>query len=240
MLIENQIPSGKPNNCILASLGPTQWQRLQPHLSFVELPLGATLQQPNTAIQSLYFLERGMASVTHADRTGTVVEVGIIGREGVIGAQALLGGGTTETRTVMQGGGEGYRVRVSAFREAMGDDALAPIYPFLRSYMERTMQLVLCNRLHSVESRLARWLLTASDVMESSTLSLTQEFLAQMLGSSRPGVTVAAGVLQRSGSIVYNRGNLHILQRELLQNAACECYPAIRKLFAEARSEESR
>ena len=225
----------KTRNRVLAALSPALLDRLQAHLSSVDLPQGVVLVQPNVPIEWLYFLDRGMASVTSTDRSGTIVEVGIIGREGLIGVQALIGQSRTDTTVVMQGSGDGLSIRASVFKQLVFDrESPAVLYPFLFALLEQTMQLVLCNRLHSLEARLARWLLMASDVLESSTLALTQEFLAQMLGSSRPGVTLSAGNLQRIGLIVYNRGHVHILQREQLEAIACECYPAIRRAYAEA------
>ena len=220
-------------NATLASLPEALFESLAPHLSHVDLPQGLRLIQADRDIQWVYFLESGMGSMTSIDFEGTPVEVGIIGREGLIGVQALLGQPQTRTTVVMQGAGEGYRIRADVLREQVvgNSDLLPPLHAFLYALLEQTTQLILCNRLHELESRLARWLLMASDFMETQSIRLTQEFLAEMLGVGRPAVTITAGILQRRGLIMYRRGLVEIIDRDRLREAACECYGIIRGAY---------
>ncbi len=223
-------PSGATlRNGILAGLSRPLLDKLQPHLSRIDLPQGLLLVKSNEDIQWIYFPERGMASMNSIDTDGTTVEVGIIGREGLVGIQALLGQAQTQTTIRMQGAGDGYRIRANVLAEHMAPEGelQQSIHTFLYSLLEQTTQLILCNRLHELESRLARWLLMASDFMETSTIRLTQEFLAEMLGVGRPAVTISAGLLQRRGLIVYSRGLVEIVDRDGLREVSCECYQLI-------------
>ena len=222
-----------PRNATLASLSPGTLEKISHQLSPVDLPQGFLLVKSEGQITWIYFLERGMASITSMDTQGMPVEVGIVGREGIVGIHALLGQYTTQNKIAMQGSGHGHRVRADFLREQClrNEDLLLALHTFTYALLEQTTQLVMCNRLHELEARLARWLLMSSDFMETATLHLTQEFLAEMLGVGRPAVTIAAGILQRSGLIVYSRGNIEIIDRSKLQEVACECYHAIRATY---------
>jgi CRP-like cAMP-binding protein len=157
----------------------------------------------------------------------------VIGREGFSGLPALLDQPQMSHSVQMQGGGEGLRIRASLAREQFlkGGVFQQLVHSFAYLQLVQTSQSVLCNRMHSVEARLARWLLTSADRTEADTLSLTQEFLAQMLGAQRSTVTVAAGTLQRDGLIQYSRGKILILDRPRLQTVACECYSIVRASY---------
>ena len=224
-------------NLTLASLPKTLYDKLSPQLLRLDLPQGFLLVRSEREIQWIYFLEHGMASVNSMDIAGTPVEVGIIGREGIIGVQALLGQRSTQNMTVMQGAGAGFRVRAEYLRDQCSQNKvlLQAMHTFVFALLEQTTQLILCNRLHDLEARLARWLLMSSDFMETPLLHLTQEYLAEMLGVGRPAVTIAAGILQRSGLIAYSRGVVEIVKRDQLEEVACGCYGAIlgayRKLY---------
>lgn len=222
-----------PRNLTLASLPQPLLDKLAGHLSFVDLPQGALLVKPDSPIQWVHFLERGMASINSMDQAGTPIEVGIIGREGIVGVQALLGQSQTQNAIVMQNAGNGYRIRAEILRECMLTEThlAQAVHTFVYAMLEQTTQLVLCNRLHELEPRLARWMLMTSDTTENSILRLTQEYLAEMLGVGRPAVTIAAGILQRAGSIVYSRGVVEIVNREQLQETSCECYGIIRQAY---------
>ncbi len=230
---DREAPKLSPRNLMLAGLSQALLDRLAPHLYSLDLPQGTSLIKPDRPIQWVYFLERGMASMNSLDQAGTPIEVGIIGREGVVGVQALLGQTQTQNAVVIQGAGSGFRIRAEILREYMVTDIelTRAVHTFVYAMMEQTTQLVLCNRLHELEPRLARWLLMTSDVIESSTLRLTQEFLAEMLGVGRPAVTIVAGILQRSGAIVYSRGLVEIVNRKKLQGTSCECYGIIRRAY---------
>ncbi|WP_158615355.1 Crp/Fnr family transcriptional regulator [Acidipila sp. EB88] len=220
-------------NHFLASVPRPVLEKLEAQLIRVDLPAGTMLLHSDREIQWLYFLERGMASVSSLDRAGAPVEVGVIGREGIVGFQSLLGQPLTHTSAIMQGSGEGYRLRADALREYTPQDADVTrlLHTFLHALLEQTTQLVLCNRLHELEARLARWLLTACDFMGTRAIHLTQEFLAEMLGVGRPAVTLAAGVLQRNGYISYSRGLVEVADPAKLEQVTCDCYGIIRNSY---------
>jgi CRP-like cAMP-binding protein len=184
------------------------------------------LSEPNEPIEYVYFLNTGLISTDALTEKGESVEVGVIGREGFAGLPALLDQPQMSHSVLMQGSGEGFRIRSTILREQFvkGGMLQRMVHTFAYLQLVQVTQSVLCNRMHEVDARLARWLLTSADRMESESLNLTQEFLAQMLGVQRSTVTVAAGDLQRAGLIGYSRGKIHILDRPRLAATACDCY----------------
>jgi CRP-like cAMP-binding protein len=192
----------------------------------MELPLSKTLSEPNQPIEHIYFLNSGLISTDALTEAGESVEVGVIGREGFSGLAALLDQPQMSHSVMMQGNGDGLRIRAAIVRDEFlkGGALMQLVHAFAYLQMVQVSQSVLCNRMHPVDARLARWLLASADRMESETLHLTQEFLAQMLGTQRSTVTVAAGVMQREGLIGYSRGKIRILERGKLERRACECY----------------
>ena len=224
---------GSYRNFTLARLPRPLLDELAPHLFRVELPQSLPLLKPLQPITWIYFLEQGMASVTGATEDGEAVEVGVIGREGLIGVSALLGQPQGQNTVIMQGAGSGHRIRASILHESFLKNAALQqvIHDFLYVQIAQATQLIVCNRVHEVEARLARWLLMAAGLMETSNINLTQEFLSQMLGTRRSTVTVAAGALQRGGMIGYSRGRVEIANRELLEGASCECFSMIRDIY---------
>jgi CRP-like cAMP-binding protein len=192
------------------------------------------LREPGSDDKLTYFIEEGMGSATAISREGQSVEVGLIGREGLVGVSALLGHRGLPHHTVMQIGGHGFSIPTDlilvVFRK--GGALMTWVHDFIYAQLTQAAQTALCNRLHPLEPRLARWLLTASDVVESSTLPLTQEFLAQMVGSERSSATIATGALKRAGLIDYHRGLVEIVNRPMLEDAACECYPLLHSEYA--------
>lgn len=217
---------------MLSSLSSAASGSLRSQLVHVRLPAGARLVEPNTPVSMLYFLERGMASITSADQKGNTVEVGFVGREGVVGAEAVVGQCCAVDTVMMQFAGEGFRLPANVLEEPSREALVWAIQRFLLALLGQATRLVLCNRFHPLEARLARWLLTAADTTESDSLACTQDFVAQMLGTSRPSVTLAAGALQRKGLIRYTRGSVEVLRRHELCLASCECYRAIRENYA--------
>jgi CRP-like cAMP-binding protein len=218
-------------NIILLGLPPAEWVQLFSALEFVRLRLHQVLHEAGEAIKSGYFLNDGMSSVLTVQPDGESVEVGLIGKEGFVGLPVIFGFKTSALRIITQGDGTAFRVDVGVLRN------LLPHCPALERQLQRysmilgiqSTQLAACNRLHDVEERLARWLLMSHDRIGSKTLPLTQEFLAQMLGTRRSTVSIAAGVLQRAGMISYTRGNVTILSKAKLEAAACDCYEIIRQ-----------
>ncbi len=224
-------------NKILAGLPAEQLAALALHFEFMDLPQGYILVKPDTRIEYLYFLEHGLASTDAITQNGRSVEVGVTGREGVVGFHVLLGQPKVSHLTLMQGAGSGFRIRANIVRAEFekGGEFLRLVHAFLYSHIIQVSQSVLCNRLHEVESRLARWLLMASDHTETDHLILTQEFIAQMLGSTRSTVTITAGELQDRGVIDYSRGKIRILDRPGLEKIACECYEVVRHQYEAVR-----
>jgi CRP-like cAMP-binding protein len=220
------VNSTRPRNIILSQLPADEYAALAKHLVPVELPLDKRLSEPNQPIEFVYFLNTGLISTDAVTERGEQVEVGLIGREGFSGLAALLDQPQMSHMVIMQGSGEGLRIRSSLVRAEFlkGGTLQKMVHAFAYLQFVQITQSVLCNRMHEVEARLARWLLSSADRMESEYLHLTQEFLAQMLGVQRSTVTVAAGELQRNGMIGYSRGRIHILNRAGLAAKACECY----------------
>jgi CRP-like cAMP-binding protein len=216
----------RPRNIILSQLPAEEYAALAKHLVPVELQLEKRLSEPNRPIEFLYFLDSGLISTDAVTSKGEQVEVGVIGREGFAGLPALFDQPQMSHSVVIQGSGEGHRIRSSVVRSEFlkGGTLQRLVHTFSYLQLVQITQSVLCNRMHEVEARLARWLLTSADRSETELLYLTQEFLSQMLGVQRSTVTVAAGDLQRSGLIGYSRGRIHILDRPGLVAKTCECY----------------
>lgn len=212
-------------NQILAVLPEADFMMIAPSLARVSLDTGETLFHAHEVIRHVYFVESGLVSLLSLLEDGAAIEVGITGREGAAGVSVLLGADTSVHTAVVQTGGEALRVRAGdareAFRrsEALRDRVLA----YARLLLAYTSQTAACNTVHTVEERLARWLLIARQRLESDRLPLTHEFLSHMLGVRRSGVTVAIGILQRAGLIEHRRGHVEVADVEGLRAAACEC-----------------
>lgn len=223
----------RPRNYILAEMPEVQFAALAKHLVPVNLPLHMQLSEPNQPIEYVYFPTSGLISNDAIMENGDSVEVGVVGREGFSGLNGLLGHSQMSHTVMMQGSGFGYRLRLPLFREEFlkGGVLAQLVHSFIYMSMAQMSQSILCNRLHPVDARLARWLLTSADRSETETLMLTQEFLGQMLGSRRSTVTVAASGLQRLGLIDYSRGRIKIVDRPGLEQCACECYWIVRATY---------
>ena len=223
----------RPNNIVLAQLPGAEYSALARFLVPVDLPLGKKLSEPNEPIEYVYFLNSGLISTDAMTKSGEQVEVGVIGREGFSGLPALFDQPQMSHSVVIQGVGTGLRIQSSIVRNEFmkGGELQRIVYAFAYLQLVQVSQSVLCNRMHEVDARLARWLLTSADRMESESLNLTHEFLAQMLGVQRSTVTVAAGELQRAGIIGYSRGKINILDRTQLTKVACECYEIVSSAY---------
>lgn len=218
-------------NRILASLPGDEIARLTPHLKPLRLEQEKILL--NGSFFNAYFLEDGIASVVITVEDGGTVEVGVIGMEGVVGLASLLGAKSAPGRTFIQIAGSGYRIAGKILKEEFERDGQLrqQLQRYVQAFLTQTSQTAVCNRLHSIEERLARWLLTCRDRVRTDRLQLTQEFLGQMLGASRTTVTLAAGLLQHADIIDYSRGMVTIRDRKQLERAACECYATVRDEF---------
>jgi CRP-like cAMP-binding protein len=218
-------------NRVLASLPKAELNRLERHLSPVTLEQEVTLSDGKATHG--YFLEEGMASTVVTLEDGGTVEVGVVGCEGIIGIPILLGTGPGPGRTFIQIAGSGYRIKAQELKEEFerpGQFRLQ-VQKFMQAFLVQASQTAACNRLHNIEERLARWLLTCRDRSNSDQLRLTHNFLAQMLGAPRTTVTLAAGLLHRAEMIDYTRGVVTIKDRSQLENTACECYRIVRDEF---------
>jgi CRP-like cAMP-binding protein len=223
----------RSRNTILSQLPEAEYAALEKFLAPVDLPLGKQLSEPLQPIEYIYFLSSGLISTDALTAKGETVEVGLIGREGFAGLPALFDQPQMAHTVVMQGSGEGLRIRSNIVRDQFlkGGVFRDLVHRFTYLQLVQITQSVLCNRAHEVEARLARWLLASGDRTESDSLQLTQEFLAQMLGVQRSTVTVAAGTLQQQRLISYSRGRIEILDRPGLTAVACECYQIVRSSY---------
>jgi CRP-like cAMP-binding protein len=225
--------SARPDNYILANLPEDEYAQLRRSLLRVDLPQGFKFAGPGDLMEHVYFPTHGVVSTDAVTEKGDSIEIGVTGSEGLIGTSALLGQPELMHTVVMQVAGQGLRARVPAVQELMrrGGHLTDLVYEHIALQMLQMGQSALCNRLHDVKSRLARWLLTASDRNQSDQLELTQEFLSQMLGSRRSTVTVMAGELQRERLIEYSRGRITISNRHDLEQVACECYGIVSSAY---------
>jgi CRP-like cAMP-binding protein len=229
-------PSDKKQNVcanqILAGLPKREFDQLQPKLRRVDFELKDVLYEAKSELDAAYFVESGLISLIAVMRTGEELEVGVVGREGLVGAEITLGGSVAMRRTLVQGAPMvAYRISAEALRRAFRDlpEFQARVLRFVRGQSLMASQTAACNALHDVEERLAKWLLMCRDRADGDTLGLTQEFLATMLGVRRTTVTLVAKTLHDSGSIEYKRGKITILKRNLLEKASCECYEVLRE-----------
>lgn len=217
------------SNVILLSLPEKEFNLLRPHLEPLDLSQYKVLHEPGEKIDFTYFLNDGMASLVAISRDGRSVEVGIIGKEGMVGMSLTVGLQRGTFRAIMQMAGTGVRIRSDIFLDIL-PSALSLRFQLGRFGLMHGMQvaqLVACNRLHEIGQRLARWLLMCQDRIDAQLLPLTHEFLAQMLGTGRPSVSLAAGALEDAGLIENLRGSVKILNRKSLEESACECYGVI-------------
>ena len=231
----NGPPATTGTNRLLAALPAGDYERIARSLDVVPLKLKDLLYAPGEPIPYVYFPGGGFCSIVTALKDGRMVEVATIGREGMVGVEAVLEDGSPVSATSMVQGATNtcYRMAANAFRREMHRQG--PFYELVTHYTQALMGFVMqstaCNAAHSVEQRLARWLLMAQDRMEADEFPLTQEFVAMMLGASRPTVTVVAGMLQRAGLIMYHRGRVTVRDRERLEAASCECYRTATELL---------
>jgi CRP-like cAMP-binding protein len=224
--------SGKPvGNIILLAIPDEEYKNLRPQLEYLEAPYHRTFQESRQVIDSAYFPNSGIVSLVIATSDGRSVEAGIVGKEGVVGAGIAVGLKMSPQIAVSQVPGDGLRIQTEALK------ATLMMAPNLQFWMNRFAQIqtllvaqsAACNRLHGIEQRLARWLLMSQDRLDSEAVPLTHEFLAEMLGTGRPSVSVAAAILQRAGLIEYARGTVMVVNRKGLEKAACECYQIIQQ-----------
>ncbi len=236
----NRPPPSRPANLLLAALPDDDYRRVAATLDVIPLVLKHVLHSPGEAIEQVYFPGGGFCSMLTVLKDGAMVEVATIGREGVVGVGAVIDVNPLMSIAMVQGEADAcYRMTASVFRGEM--ERRGAFYELMTRYthalMGFIMQSTACNATHTVEQRLARWLLMARDRMGGNQFPLTQEFVAMMLGAARPTVTVVAGALQKAGLITYHRGMVTIVNREKLESASCECYRTATKLLETVTSQ---
>lgn len=221
-------------NHLLSTLPAEESRRLAAHLEPVSLELSRVLFRPDESITHAYFPTTAIISLLTDLEDGTGMEVGLVGREGVVGVSIILGGTETKVATV-QGAGEALRLRADVLREEFGRGGAfqAALLRYTHALMTQISQSVVCNTRHRTDGRLARWILMYADRSPSSEFYLTHEFMANMLGVRRASVTEIANSLQERGLITYQRGHVTLLDRAGLEQFACECYPAVKQKFEE-------
>lgn len=219
-----------PTNRLLAALPKAEYQRLLPKLEPFTLVFGEVIYEPGDVIRNVYFPTSGIISLLAAVEDRATLEVGIVGREGMVGLPEFMGVKISNNRAVVQGAGAAMRMKATAFRNECENGGSFPrlLRRYTHSRMTQIAQGAACNRFHPIDARLARWLLMTRDRMGSDEFRLTQEFLSNMLGVRREGVNKAAGALQQQNLISYSRGNLSILDRVRLETIACHCYGIIK------------
>jgi CRP-like cAMP-binding protein len=229
---ERKTPDGKPiRNKILLSLAEIEYRLIHPHLKFRSLPRHLSLHEPHGTLTFVHFPNEGVISLVVELKDGKSVEAGLVGNEGVTGMPAVLGLSRSPLREVVQIAGCGFRVRVDTFKEILRStpQLQVTLSRYAAGLGMQVAQTAACNRLHKIEERLARWLLMAQDRVNSDIISITHDFLATMLGTDRPSVTLAAGILQRKQIIGNARGAVRIVNRKKLEQFACECYSVVQQ-----------
>ena len=227
---------GKPvGSLILLSISDSDYGLLRPHLEYVSLPNHLVLHQPGGKLEFAYFLNRGLISLVVVMKDGRTAEAGIVGNEGFTGTLAAVGLSRSPLHAVVQITGDGFRVEVGALQNTLESAPHLQLalsrYAAIRGM--QVAQTAACNRLHDIGQRLARWLLMTQDRVDAQSLPITHDFLATMLGTDRPSVSEAAGVLQKKKLIEYTRGAVKIVNRKKLENSACECYGVIQQYDGE-------
>jgi len=218
-------------NHLLAALPAADFERLSPHLELVELPLGQILYEPGSQMQHAYFPTTSIVSLHYVMESGASAETSGVGNEGVVGISLFMGGNTTPSSAVVQTAGHAYRMTGLLLKQEFSRAGLMQslLLRYTQALLTQMIQTAACNRHHSVEQQLCRWLLLTLDRIPSGELVMTQELVASMLGVRREGITQAAGNLQRDGLIRYRRGHISVLGRTGLETRVCECYAVVKK-----------
>jgi CRP-like cAMP-binding protein len=220
-------------NQLLAALPDAEWQRWQPHLEPVTLTLGDVLYESGDTLGYVYFPTTAIISLLYVMEDGASAEIAVVGREGMVGVSLFMGGESTPSRAVVQSAGQGVRLRASIMKQEF--DRAGPVLHLLLRYTQALItqmsQTAVCNRHHSLDQQLCRWLLLSLDRLSGNELVMTQELIANMLGVRREGVTEGARKLQKSGLIRYVRGRITVLDRPGLEKATCECYAVVKKEY---------
>ena len=217
-------------NHLLAALTPDVQGRLFPHLDLVPLSLGRVLYESGDAMKSVYFPTDSIVSLLYVMENGASAEISVVGNEGIVGIALFMGGESTPSRAIVQSAGSAFRLAGQRLKDEFNrhGELLALMLRYTQSLMTQMAQTAVCNRHHSVDQQLCRWLLLSLDRLPSNRLTMTQELIANMLGVRREGVTEAAGKLQKLGVIRYARGQITVIDRPQLETLSCECYAVVK------------
>ncbi|ACK68198.1 cyclic nucleotide-binding protein [Rippkaea orientalis PCC 8801] len=229
MSIENTLSI----NQLLGSLPPADYERIKSHVEDVTLDVGQILYPENEPIQEIYFPEQGLVTLISSVDGDSMMEIGLVGHEGVVGYPVFLGGQSSPHRAVVQIAGSAKKLPTQVIKEELqrGGEISRRLLAYTQALLTQVSQTAICNRHHNIDQRLARWLLSVQDCLNQDKFYLTHETISNMLGIRRAGVTVAAGFLQNSGLIRYRRGWITITNREGLKAASCECYGIVRQEY---------
>jgi len=220
-------------NQLLSALPEAQWGRWFPQMESVDMPLGKVLYESGSRLTHVYFPTTSIVSLLYVMEDGASAEIAVVGNEGIVGISLFMGGESTPSRAVVQSGGRGLRLNASLMMQEFNQ--AGPVLHLLLRYTQALItqmsQTAVCNRHHSLDQQLCRWLLLSLDRLHSDELVMTQELIANMLGVRREGVTEAAGELQRAGLIQYRRGHITVMDRAGLERRSCECYAVVKKEY---------
>ncbi len=225
--------NGNFHNQLLISFSETDFQRWRPHLKLVELQADQVLYESGDQLQHIYFPTTAIVSLLHIMETGASTEIAMTGREGMVGISAFMGSNNTPCQGVTQQPGWAYRASADFVLHEfeISHHVMHTMLRFTQALITQMSQVAVCNRHHAIEQQLSRWLLLNFDRIDTDILSITQEKMATLLGVRREGITRAAGLLQENGLIEYNRGHMHLLNREGLHTKACECYDVVKREY---------
>ena len=220
-------------NHLLAALPPTDYERLASHLELVPMALGDVLYESGAQLRYVYFPTTSILSLLYVMEDGASAEIAIVGNEGILGISLFMGGNTTPSRAVVQSAGHAFRLKAELLKTEFGrfGPTMQLLLRYTQALITQMAQTAVCNRHHSVDQQLCRWLLLSLDRLQTNELSMTQELIANMLGVRREGVTEAAGKLQDAGLIRYQRGRITVLDRPGLEARSCECYQVVKTEF---------
>ncbi len=226
-------PHSPQQNHLLDALPESDYTRIHASLEYVSMPLGQALYESGGQLQHVYFPTTAIISLLYVLENGASAEIAVVGNEGVLGVSLFMGGETTPSRAVVQSAGFGYRMRATLLKQEFnrGGPMMHLLLRYTQALITQMAQTAVCNRHHSIEQQLCRWLLLSLDRLAADDLNMTQELIANMLGVRREGVTEAAGKLQRAGLIEYSRGHIRVLDRPKLELRVCECYQVVKTEF---------
>ena len=218
-------------NRLLDALPASDYERIAPHLELMAMPLGSVLYESGTRMRHVYFPTTSIVSLLYVMEDGASAEIAIVGNEGILGISLFMGGNTTPSRAVVQSAGHGFRLKADLMKDEFGrfGPTMHLLLRYTQALITQMAQTAVCNRHHSIDQQLCRWLLLSLDRLSSNELSMTQELIANMLGVRREGVTEAAGKLQDAGLIKYSRGRITVFDRPGLEARACECYQVVKR-----------